>query len=121
MSLAAPSIADLEPELSWRIGPEGGFEGGQQLRLPQLELLRPNGAIDLQLEHVAAQTQGPTMGRDLRTDCLLPNAPDLMRPSYTIQPKISEHLSDDLTQRGRCALASPRAAAHRPEAPGGLR
>jgi hypothetical protein len=107
-----PSVADLEAKLPWCTGAEGTFECREQFRLSQLELLRPDGAIDLEFEDLAPKAERPTVGRNLRTDCLFPDRADLMGSRDTVQPEITEDPSDDVTDRSRLASAPQPSTAH---------
>jgi hypothetical protein len=104
---AAASIADLEAKLPRRVLPKVLFQLGEQLGLSQLELLGPDGAIDFQLEHDAANAERSAMGRDLRAHDLFPVDTNPMGKCNTIQAKIAEYLAHQVTHRFETSLSPP--------------
>lgn len=108
-----PSIADLEAKLSWRLRSKRSLEGSQEFRLAKLQLLGPDGAVDLEFQDLSAKPDGSTMHRDSRTHRLLPDRSDLMGSRDAIEAQIAEHLADDITDRRRLASSPRRPATHR--------
>ena len=113
-----PNIADLEAKLARCIGAELVREGREDLGLAQLELLRPDRALDRELEHLAADADRSAMGRDLLTDDRSPDLPDPVGLRDGIESKVAEHLAHHVGERRRPA-ASPRGpGAHEDRDPG---
>ena len=99
--VAAPRIADLKAKLPRCVRAKRPCEGRQQLGLSELELLRPNGAIDLEFEHVAPNAERSAMCRDLRANDLLPACTNLMRLGNGVESEIFENPTDQIADPGR--------------------
>jgi hypothetical protein len=111
------NIADLEAKLPGCVVAQDSLEGRQELGLAELELLRPDGAIDLDFEYSAAQSQGSTMRRDLFPDDFFPSCTNLMRLRDALEAKITEDLTDQVAHRSRRALAAAGSPIHPSEPP----
>jgi hypothetical protein len=109
--LAAPSIADLKAKLAGRVVSEAFGQLQEQVRLSKLQLLGPDGAIDLKFEHARPNSERATMRRDLWTDDLRPLRPNAVRERDAVQAEITEHLTDELADRLEASLATRSAAA----------
>ena len=97
----------------------------QELRLPKLELLRPDRAIHLKLEHAAANPERTAMGRDLGAHNLSPLLTNSVSERDALQSEIPEHLPDKIPDGLKAPLApwpSPaRTKTHPREPPPGAR
>jgi hypothetical protein len=114
-----PSIADLEAKLSWRPRSKRSLERGQEFGLPELQLLGPDGAVDLEFQDLSAKPNGSAMDCHSRPHCLFPDRPDLMGASDAIKSQIAEYLADDITDHRRLASSARRPPTHR-RSPGSL-
>jgi len=87
------------------------IELGEQFGLSKLELLGPDGAIDLEFEDRAANSEGTAMSRNLRADNFFPVRSDTMRQCNAIEAEIAQDLTDQVADGLQAPLASTAGAA----------